>query len=209
MGRQYDEIDETLSAWVARQHLYFVGSAPSGSDGHVNISPKGGMDTFRILGPRTIAYLDTIGSGIETIAHLKENGRIVVMFCAFDGPPKIVRFHGQGRAVELGSNEFDVLAGTFRIREELAPLLRSIIVVDVTRISDSCGFGVPKMDFVEERRQIFRWAESKAEKHGDGWELKYKQQNNRRSIDELPGLDLSDPTDGAETERFSSNGRAL
>jgi hypothetical protein len=209
MGRQYDAIDDTIAAWVAKQHLFFVGSAPSGGEGHVNISPKGGMGTFRILGPNLVAYLDTIGSGIETISHLKENGRIVVMFCAFEGAPKIVRFHGRGRPVELGTAEFDGLVTHFDVSDELRPLVRSIIVVDVTRVSDSCGFGVPRMDFVEERQQLFRWAETKEAKHGDGWLEKYKQENNLRSIDALPGLDLPEATPEEDLARFSSAGRAL
>lgn len=209
MGKQFDQIDDGIAKWVAKQRVYFVATAPSGADGHVNVSPKGGIGTFRILGPKTIAYLDTIGSGIETIAHLKENGRIVVMFCAFEGAPKIVRFHGNGRAAELGTREFDELVSHFDVSDELQPLVRSVIVVDVTRISDSCGFGVPRMDFVEERQQLFRWAENKEAKEGDGWELKYKQKNNRHSIDALPGLELSDSTDDADLDRFSSAGRAL
>jgi hypothetical protein len=209
MGRQYESIDDTIAAWVAKQHLFFVGTAPNGADGHVNISPKGGEGTFRILGPNRVAYLDLNGSGIETIAHLKENGRIVVMFCAFEGAPKIIRFHGKGRVVESGMPEFDDLLAGFPLNDDLRLVLRSVIVVDVTRVGDSCGFVVPRMDFVEERQQLFRWAENKEEAEGEDWRLKYRQKNNLRSIDALPGLDLPEPSEEEDLARFSSVGRAL
>src|ERR671916_735231 len=109
MARTYDEIDARLAAWIARQPMFFVGSAPLGADGHVNVSPKGPGGTLRVLGPRRVAYLDYSGSGSETIAHVRENGRIVVMCCAFDGPPRIVRLHGRGRVVQAGAEEFPAL----------------------------------------------------------------------------------------------------
>ena len=109
MARTYDVIDERLRGWIARQPLYFVGTAPRADDGHVNVSPKGPIGTLRVLDESTIAYLDVVGSGAETIAHLRENGRIVVMLCAFEGPPRIVRLHGRGRVVAAGSEEFDAL----------------------------------------------------------------------------------------------------
>ena len=145
------------------------------------------MDSFRILGPQTVAYLDVIGSGAETIAHLKENGRIVLMFCAFDGPPNIIRLHGHGRVVEPHSAEFPSLAAQFPKYEST----RSIVVVEVTRISDSCGFGVPLMKYEGERDQHFSWAQKK----GPDGLREYKQQKNRRSIDGLPGLSESGPAE--------------
>lgn len=99
MGKLYDTLDVPLQTFLSAQHLFFVSTAPSGDDGHVNCSPKG-LDTFRILGPNTVAYLDFVGSGVETIAHLRQNGRIVLMFCAFEGPPRIVRLHGKGTVIE-------------------------------------------------------------------------------------------------------------
>ena len=107
MGKVYDSIDDKLAAWIGRQRLFFVGTAPSGTGGHVNVSPKGPMDSLRILDPHTIAYLDVIGSGAETIAHLRDNGRIVVMLCAFAGPPRIVRLHGRGEVLYPSHPEFD------------------------------------------------------------------------------------------------------
>ena len=112
MGKEYTEIDEGLARWVEQQKLFFVATAPISGDGMVNCSPKG-RDTLRILGPREIAYLDLGGSGIETVAHVKENQRIVVMLCAFAGPPKIVRFHGRGEVFERGDPGFDELVSGF------------------------------------------------------------------------------------------------
>ena len=182
MGKLHTEINDNLAKMILAQHVFFVATAPLASDGNLNLSPKG-LDSFRILGPRTVAYLDVAGSGVETIAHLKENGRIVLMFCAFDGPPNIVRLHGHGRAVEPHTPEFPGFAAQFPKYEST----RCIIVVDVTRISDSCGFGVPLMKYEGERDQHFSWAQKK----GPDGLREYKQQKNRRSIDGLPGLSES------------------
>ena len=179
MGKVQTEIDEHLAKLIQSQHVFFVATAPLSSDGNLNLSPKG-LDAFRILGPRTVAYLDLIGSGVETIAHLKENGRIILMFCAFDRPPIIVRLHGRGRVIEPESPEFPALASRFPTFEST----RSIIAVDVTRISKSCGFGVPLLKYEGDRDQIFRWAQKKGP---EGLEA-YKREKNRRSIDGLPGL---------------------
>ena len=179
MGKVFDQIDETLRQFVERQHLFFVATAPASVDGHVNCSPKG-LDTFRILGPATVAYLDYTGSGAETIAHLRENGRIVILFCAFEGPPKIVRFHGKGEVIEPDHPDFASLIGLF----DPNPGLRSIIRIAVDRISDSCGFGVPLMRFESDRRQLPSWMEKKGE---EGLE-RYKQQKNAVSIDGIPAL---------------------
>jgi len=186
LGKLHTEIDDKLSKMILSQHVFFVATAPLASEGNLNLSPKG-LDSFRILGPRTVAYLDVIGSGVETIAHLKENGRIILMFCAFDGPPNIVRLHGHGRVVEPDSSEFPELAAQFPKYEST----RSIIVVEVTRISDSCGFGVPLMKYESERDQHFSWAQKK----GPEGLKEYQQQKNRRSIDGLPGLSESGLTE--------------
>ena len=138
MARTYLEIDETLSSFIQAQSVFFVATAPLDAKGHVHLSPKG-LDTFRILGPRTVAYLDIFGSGVETIAHLREDGRIVMMFCAFQGAPKILRLHGRGRVFEPHEAEFAILQSHFPVYEGT----RAIIVVEVSRISDSCGYGVP------------------------------------------------------------------
>src|SRR5881398_424588 len=135
MGKVYEAIDEKLSAWIRRQPLFFVATAPSGDSGHLNLSPKGPIETLRVLGPRRVAYLDLVGSGAETIAHLRENGRIVIMLCAFAGPPRILRLHGRGRVVEPGDPEFEELAGGFELpaTTTAGPARRSVVVVDVER----------------------------------------------------------------------------
>lgn len=179
MGTVYDEIDDALAGFLMAQHVFFVATAPLAADGHVNLSPKG-LDDFRVLGPRQVAYLDRTGSGVETIAHLRENGRIVLMFCAFEGPPRIVRLHGRGEAVRPGDPRYDALAANFEAREGA----RSIVVADVRRVSDSCGYGVPKMDFVENRRQLDSWARKK----GDDGVAAYQAERNAFSLDGLPGL---------------------
>ena len=179
MGKTYAQIDEYLAKTIEEQHVFFVATAPLDPRGNLNLSPKG-LDSFRILTPRTVAYLDFIGSGVETIAHLKENGRIVLMFCKFQGSPNIVRFHGMGRAVEPSQPEFVGLAEKFPAYDNT----RAIIVVDLTRISHSCGFGVPLMKYEGERTHLFSWAEKKG---AEGLKT-YKQEKNRRSIDGLPGL---------------------
>jgi hypothetical protein len=158
----------------------FVGAAPLARDGLLNCSPKG-MDSFRILGPREVAYLDLTGSGAETIAHLGENGRIVFMFCAFTGPPKIVRLHGTGSVVPAGTAAFDALRKLFPDH----PGARAIVRASLTRIGDSCGFGVPRYDYVAERDTLARWADAKGM---DGL-TRYRREHNLRSLDGLPGLE--------------------
>jgi Pyridoxamine 5'-phosphate oxidase len=179
MGKIRTEIDEQIEKMIRAQPVFFVATAPLASEGDINLSPKG-LDSFRILGPRAVAYLDVTGSGVETIAHLKENGRIVLMFCAFQGAPIIVRLHGSGRVVEPNTSEFPQLVAQFPHYEST----RAIIVVEVTRISHSCGFGVPLMKYEGERDQHFSWAQKK----GPEGLKTYKQEKNRHSIDGLPGL---------------------
>jgi hypothetical protein len=189
VGRTYDTIDPTIQRWLEKQPLFFVATAPNDPDGHVNVSPKGGAGVFRVLDPQTIAYVDLVGSGAETVAHLQENGRIVVMFCAFSGAPKIMRFHGTGRSIPEGTPEYrDLLAG-FTLDDVQRPLARGIVVVEVSRISDSCGFGVPRMELVAERDQLLRWSENKLAKHGPDWKARYMAEKNTASIDGLPGYD--------------------
>ncbi|MBD0266793.1 MAG: pyridoxamine 5'-phosphate oxidase family protein [Cyanobacteria bacterium Co-bin8] len=178
MGKLYSEITPELRAWVEQQKIFFVATAPA-SAGHVNCSPKG-TDSLRVLGPHEVAYLDLTGSGVETIAHLQENGRIVIMLCAFEGAPKIVRFHGLGRVYPLGTANFDRYLEHF----EAIPGARAIIHIEVMRISDSCGNGVPLYSFEGERQIIESWAEKKGE---SGLE-QYRQLKNSRSLDQLPGL---------------------
>lgn len=177
MGKVFEEIDEALRDWIGAQPMFFVASAPLAANGHVNLSPKG-LDSLRVLGPRRVAWLDLTGSGAETLAHLGENGRITVMFCAFTGPPRIVRLYGSGVVLPRGGDAYAALAGTF---PDL-PGARSIIQVDVTRIADSCGYAVPRMELLGDREALVKWAE----KRGEDGLVDYRHANNRRSLDGLP-----------------------
>jgi hypothetical protein len=179
MGRTYDAIDAGLRTFIETQHIFFVASAPA-NGGHVNLSPKG-LDTLRIIDNRTIVYLDYVGSGAETIAHLRDNGRIVLMVCAFEGPPKIVRLHGRGEPVEPPDVEYAGLRSLFPPDSQA----RAMIRVRVERIADSCGFGVPLYTFQGHRTQLPAWAERKGE---DGL-IEYQKKHNRESIDGLPALE--------------------
>jgi hypothetical protein len=170
MAKVFEEIDAKLRTWIERQHMFFVASAPSGAGGHVNVSPKGPMDSFRILDSHTVEYDDYVGSGAETVAHLRENGRICVMFCAFDGPPRIVRLHGSGEVVLADDPADRGVRGLIRIR--------------VDRVSDACGYGVPLMDLVAERPQREAWLERK----GDDGIREYVGAKNAASIDGLPAF---------------------
>ena len=209
MGKIYESIDERLQAWIGQQHLFFVGTAPDQAEAHLNISPKGARDSFRVLGPTTVAYLDLVGSGIETISHLKQNGRIVIMFCAFEGPPKVVRLHGTGTVIERGSDGFDELVELFNPSDAYRPLLRSFVRIEVSRISDSCGFVVPRMDFVAERDQLPKWAVNKQETFGDSWKSDYLAANNQQSIDGIAGLCVDESADADLVAQQSSSGKAL
>lgn len=179
MGRVRPTLDEAAVKFIQAQPLFFVASAPLDPNGHINLSPKG-SDSFRVLSPSQVAYLDLTGSGIETVAHVKENGRVVLMFCAFQGPPNIMRLHGRGRVVEPRDEEFAGLAANFPEYEST----RSIIVVELTRVSDTCGYGVPLLKYEGERSQLAAWAKKKG---SDGLET-YRQEKNRLSLDGLPGL---------------------
>src|SRR5262245_31495731 len=192
MGQIYTAIDSKLHQWLDKQPMFFVATAPDDAAGHVNLSPKGATGAFRVLGPATVAYVDLVGSGVETVAHLRQNGRIVLMFCAFEGPPKIVRLHGWGRVVAAQDPEFAGLLADFPTSAEVRSLARTIVVVEVSRVSDSCGFGVPRMDFAGDRDQLVRWAAVQQEKRGDGWLTHYVRANNAASIDGLAGLDAPD-----------------
>jgi hypothetical protein len=179
MGKVSDRIDDAVRQFIEAQPMYFVASAPLAADGLVNMSPKG-LDTFRILDATTVAYLDLTGSGIETVAHVRENGRIVLMFCTFQGPPKILRLHGRGRVVEPRDAEFAAIRSRFPEFEST----RAIIVVTVRRVADSCGFGVPLLKFEGQREQLRAWARSK----GPEGLAKYRADKNRASLDGLTGV---------------------
>ena len=177
MGKVFESISDNVRGFIEAQHLFFVGSAPLSETGHINIAPKG-TDTFRILGPNRVAYLDMTGSGNETSAHLLENGRITFMFCAFDGPPNIVRLFGTGQTILPGQPQWEELAAHFK----LVPGYRQIMVAEITRVQTSCGHGVPFYEYVGDRDLMTRWAETKGE---DGL-AEYKQQKNLCSMDGLP-----------------------
>lgn len=177
MGKVHELITDHHKAFIEKQHLFFVSTAPLRRDGHINLSPKG-LDCFRVISPARVGYMDITGSGNETSAHILENGRITFMFCAFDGPPSILRLYGKGRTVLPGDPEWDELAVHFTI----LPATRQIIVADIFRVQTSCGFGVPLYKFSGERDHAMKWAESKG---FEGLE-EYKKEKNMQSIDGLP-----------------------
>ena len=177
----HEEIDDRLRGFVEAQQVFFVATAPTGPDGHVNVSPKGLVDTFRVVDERTVAYLDLTASGAETIAHLRQNGRICVMFCSFDRSPNVVRLHGRGRVVGLYDEEYAEWARLFPDN----PAARAVIVVDVTRVSSSCGFALPLLEPVAERDLLT----PNMERRGPDGVVAYRRQKNRVSIDGLPAFD--------------------
>ena len=178
MGKVHERIDGRLREFIERQHVFFVATAPS-NGGRVNVSPKGLAGTFAVLDDRRVAYLDLTGSGIETAAHLRENGRITLMFCSFDGPPRILRVHGRGRVVERSDAEWERWRGLFPpLRGE-----RAVVVISAERVSTSCGYGVPLLDYRGERTQMDAWVDRKG---WDGIDLYQKEHN--VSLDGLPGL---------------------
>jgi hypothetical protein len=179
LAEGFEELNDDLRQFIAEQHVFFVATAPLAASGHINLSPKG-LDSLRVLGPKQVGYLDLPGSGVETIAQVRENGRIVIMLCAFSGRPRIVRLYGRGRVVEPIDAEWPALSGQFPIYA--TP--RSVIVVDLERIADSCGYGVPRYEFVEHRSQLIDYCERKGPEKING----YKAEHNRASIDGLPGL---------------------
>ena len=191
MGKVFDSIDQQLETWIGSQALFFVGTAPLDADGHVNVSPKGPIDSLRVMGPTTLAYLDHVGSGAETIAHIRENGRIVIMLCAFSGPPRILRLHGRGEVALAGDERFDELIELCRFAEPEAPeARRAVVVVEVERIADSCGYGVPLMSYEGRRPHADLWAAKKLRVGGPEALLDYQREKNSRSIDDLPAVDL-------------------
>ena len=192
MAKVYSVIDDDLRRFIEAQHLFFVASAPAGGDGHLNLSPKG-LDGFRILGPTRVGYLDYPGSGVETIAHVRDDGRLVFLFCAFQGPPKILRLYGRGQVLEPQEPEFSELLPRFS--QKLTP--RAIIVADLERIADACGYGVPRYDYQGERQQLPRWAEKK----GEAYLHDYQVRKNASSIDGLPGLEWTRDSARAAVKR--------
>lgn len=184
MGKPHNEITDALRTFIEAQSVFFVATAPLSGDGHVNLSPKG-LDTFRVLSPRRVMYLDLTGSGNETAAHVVENGRITIMMCAFAGPPRILRLYGRGRVMLPSDGEWSALRRQFGDH----PGVRQIVLVDVEQVRTSCGFGVPLMDDARPRDTLIRWAEAKGR---DGLSA-YRRTKNARSIDGLAApLDARD-----------------
>lgn len=182
MGKTYERIDEKLATWIGEQQMFFVSTAPLAGDGLINCSPKGGAGTFTIIDEQTVAYLDFTGSGVETIAHIKENGRVMLMFFAFAGAPNIVRFHGKGEVIEFHHPDFNALCERF----PEYPGVRSIICVTVERGSDSCGFGVPKYAYVGQRDTL----QKQCEHLGPDGVREYQINRNHQSLDGLPGVEV-------------------
>ena len=180
MGSVLTALDDKLTAFIREQRLFFVATAPSGDEGHVNLSPKG-HDSFRVLDATTVAYLDLTGSGAETIAHLRQNGRITMMFCAFSGAPNIVRLYGRGEVIRHDEEGFAELAALFGAM----PGARAVIRVHVDRVATSCGYGIPRLEYAEDRDTLFKWAEKK----GAEGVSRYRSQKNAESIDGLPGIE--------------------
>ena len=190
MAKVFDGIDEHLNGWISAQALFFVGTAPLAADGHVNLSPKGPIETLRVLDAHTVAYLDMIGSGAETIAHLRENGRVVIMLCAFEGPPRIVRLHGRGEVMPAMDPRFEELVARCQFAEPQVPQARrAIVLVHVERVADSCGYGVPLMSYQGLRTHQDAWAAKKVRVGGEEALLEYQREKNAQSIDGLPALD--------------------
>ncbi len=191
MGKVFDGIDERLQKWISEQPLFFVASAPRAEDGHVNVSPKGPIGTLRVLDERTVAYLDIVGSGAETIAHVRENGRLVIMLCAFAGPPRILRLHGRGEVVPADDERFEALVARAGFEQPSVPgARRAIVVLHIARVADSCGYGVPLMSLDGLRPHADAWAEKKVRVGGVEALLDYQREKNSTSLDGLPAVEL-------------------
>ena len=180
MGKTYEAIDNKLQRWIERQHLFFVATAPLAEAGLINCSPKG-LDTLKVLDPHTLMYLEYTGSGAETIAHIRENGRLLIMLCAFEGPPKIYRFYGSGEVIPTNDAQFHPLAAHF---DRDLTGVRSIVRLHVERIADSCGFGVPEYTYRGERSALSKYASEK----GEAAMAEYRMNKNLVSVDGLPAL---------------------
>ena len=188
MAKVFEEITEHIREWVGRQSMFFVATAPLQPDGHVNVSPKGPIGSLQIRGPHSVAFLDVSGSGAETIAHLRENRRIVIMLCAFQGPPRIVRFHGTGRVLRWDEPGFEEAAAGFE-HPTIDEARRAVISVDVTRVSDACGYGVPLMEMTGMREHHALSSAKKLRTMGPEVFEARKLTKNARSLDGLPAVD--------------------
>lgn len=179
MSTTYTQLDDKLISFIKQQKMFFVATAPLSGDGHVNVSPKG-YDAFRVISPTQVAYADLGGSGIETVAHARENGRITIMFCAVEGAALILRLYGKARVIQFDEPGFDAELARFPGFERA----RNIVFIDIERVADSCGWGVPFFEFKGERDQLKRAIEHRSR---DEWAAK-RYVSNAQSIDGLPGL---------------------
>jgi pyridoxamine 5'-phosphate oxidase-like protein len=192
VGKVYERIDDHWRDWIAKQALFFVGTAPLSGDGHVNLSPKGPIGSLRVLDDHTVAYLDAVGSGAETIAHLRENGRIVIMLCAFEGPPRILRLHGRGEVLLADDERFGDLVARAGFDDPGAPeARRAVVVVNVERIADSCGYGVPLMSYEGQRPHLEASGKKRLRALGPDALRDYQREKNAESIDGLPAVELA------------------
>lgn len=183
MKQDYGSISPRIADFMKSQKIFFVATSPLSENGHVNVSPKG-YDTFQIIDEKTVAYLDLSGSGVETIAHIRENNRITVLFCAFEGSPKIIRLYGKGTVITKNSPFFDEHIDRFPKYSGA----RAVILIDVIKVSGSCGFSIPIYKFISERDQLIKWSE----KRGEDWIKDYQKTNNTVSIDSIPALSDED-----------------
>ena len=208
MGKVYDGIGEHQRAWIARQALFFVGTAPLDAGGHVNVSPKGPIGSLRVLDDHTVAYLDRVGSGAETIAHLRENGRIVVMLCAFEGPPRILRLHGRGEVVPADDPRLEGLLERCAFEEPANPeARRAIVVVKVDRVSDSCGYHVPLMTNAGKRPHGDASTAKRLRTQGPDAMREYQREHNAESIDGLPAVELTGESRATMSRAWATRGR--
>ncbi|KAK0200086.1 hypothetical protein DFS33DRAFT_1366884 [Desarmillaria ectypa] len=214
MGKFYDEIPGYVMAMIKKQHMFWVATAPSSVDGHVNLSSKGVEGTFHIIDSHTVWYEDLSGSGVETISHLRENGRITILFNAFEGPPSIVRLFGRGKSYEFGTPEYNALISP----ETRHPGSRAVIIINVHKVGTSCGYAVPFYEFKSHRNRLLEFAAKReladieAEDTGnpicepprpDDGLRQYWIQKNSRSIDGLPGMTFGQNS----TEKFKTRGK--
>ncbi len=181
MAKVFEQLDDRLISFINAQKVFFVGSAPLAAEGHVNLSPKG-YDSLAVIDPLTVAWIDLGGSGIETLAHTRENGRMTLMFCAFEGPANILRLYGTAKVTQFDEAGFGDLLALFPAHKRA----RNIFVLKIDRIADACGWGVPFFDFVSERDQLRRYTD-REDRSADDWAERYHDRN-ATSIDGLPGI---------------------
>lgn len=179
MGDQQLFIDDKIATWISKQKMFFVATAPLSEDGHINCSPKG-LDTFRILDKHTVLYQDLTGSGAETIAHINENGRIIIMFCAFEGAPTIVRLYGKGQVILPDNTLWNSCHQLFEPRKGV----RAYIQININKVTQACGYAVPEFEFKKNRKVLDDWFDRKGE---DGLQA-YRNEHNQKSIDGLDAI---------------------